>query len=538
MRRLLLRLGDFLPAAIALALPTVFIPTTTAFPSAVDSFILPRATIAIAGACVGTGLALLAPGRPGLGKLRWPLLAAALAAVLAFLFSVSWPLGWTGSYTRYESLPIRLSYLGLAASAVWLLRSRQARDWVVPAFVFGTAIASLEAVMQWAGNAPFRPDGNLGNANLLAALIAMAVPLAVARGLRTSQFVVAWWLAAVVLVLGLLVSTSRSGDLGALAGCLALAVFLARRRFASMPRLVAGVAVLAGATVGLAVTAITVSPLSRLNDDPPSLRLHLWLDGLRMLLARPLTGWGEDTTGLVFGQFLSHDYASLVTFDRIHSGPLDVAATQGLFGLAALAWVLVTLLLGAWKARFPGDLAGLGAAMVGYSVWVIFNFDWVPATGAFWLIAGTLWSGLLVAQAGSTPAVETWSVPDHADWRRSAAAAGLAVAAVVLAAMPMLADIWYYEGRADLSVKVDPLQARYHWSLGDALLAKGSTAGGAAELRLAADFGETEPGLYVDLGDVEVKLGRIAQARADYGRALRIDPYYTPASDRLAALKG
>jgi O-antigen ligase len=552
MRRLLERLGGFVPVAVALAVPSVFIPTISSLPSAVDSFILPRASIVIAGACVGTGLALLTPRRPALGALRWPLVAAAGAALLAFAFSVSWPLSFAGSYTRYESLPMRLSYLGLLASAVWLIRGRLAREAVVPAFVLGVNVVSLIAVGQWLSgvniasliaegqwlsNEPFRPDGNLGNANLLAALIAMALPLAVARGIRGGYFVAAWWVGVAVLVLGLLVSTSRSGGLGAMAGCLALAAFLVRRRFSARTGLVAGVGVTAAAVIGVAVTAIAVSPLSRLNDDPPSLRLHLWQDGIRMVLARPLTGWGEDTTGLAFGQFLSHNYAELVTFDRIHSGPLDIAATEGVIGLAALAWVLAVLFHGAWHSRFPGDVAGLTAALVGYSAWVVFNFDWAPATGAFWLLAGTAWSGVRLAESVPPPMVDGSRAAPRVGWRRSGIAVGAGIAAVVLAAMPMLADVWYYEGRADLSVRVDPLQARYHWSLGDALIGQGSLAKGADELRLAADFGETEPGLYVDLGDAEVRLGNITQARADYRRALVIDPYYTPASQRLANLK-
>src|ERR1700694_3532260 len=114
-RHLLERVGAWLPAAVALALPITFIPLIS------DSYILPRASIVIAGACLGVGLSLLGPGSLGLGTLRWPLLTAALAALLAFAFSISWPLSLAGSYTRYESLPMRLSYLGLLVSAVWAL---------------------------------------------------------------------------------------------------------------------------------------------------------------------------------------------------------------------------------------------------------------------------------------------------------------------------------------------------------------------------------------------------------------------------------
>jgi hypothetical protein len=161
MSQFLRRLSGYLPAAVGLALPTVFIPVAT------DSYILPRMAVVISGACLGAGLAVLLPGGPSLGPMRWPLAAAVVAAALAFLFSVSWPLSLAGSYTRYESLPVRLAYIGLFAAPVWLIRGSRARDWVVPAFVLGTAMASLEAIGQWLTHAPFRPDGNLGNANLL-----------------------------------------------------------------------------------------------------------------------------------------------------------------------------------------------------------------------------------------------------------------------------------------------------------------------------------------------------------------------------------
>src|SRR3979409_1317890 len=172
MRPLLGRLGGYLPAAVALALPTAFIPNL------VDEFILPRYSFVIAGACLGTGAALLTPGGPGLGRLRWPPFAAAAAALVAFVFSISPPLSFAGSYSRYESLPVRLGYLGLLVATVWLLREPRPRSWVVRAFGCGTAVACLEALGQMSLHVGFRPDGNLGNANLLGALIAMAAPLA------------------------------------------------------------------------------------------------------------------------------------------------------------------------------------------------------------------------------------------------------------------------------------------------------------------------------------------------------------------------
>ena len=102
-------------------------------------------------------------------------------------------------------------------------------------------------------------------------------------------------------------------------------------------------------------------------------------------------------------------------------------------------------------------------------------------------------------------------------------ALALAVAAAVFAVLPVLADVWYLRGRPDLSVRVDPLQAQYHWAIGT-----------VPELQRAADLGETDPALYVLLGDREAQAGRSSDAIKAYRRALEIDPFYTPARQRLA----
>ncbi|HYM67930.1 MAG TPA: O-antigen ligase family protein, partial [Patescibacteria group bacterium] len=424
--------------------------------------------------------------------------------------------------------PVRLAYLGLLAVPVWLTRSPRSRAAVITAFVAGTTVAAFEAIYQMFGQVSFRPDGNLGNANLLGALIAMAIPLAASRGLRGGTLSPFWWAAIVVLAGGLYASTSRSGAVGALAGCAVLAVLALRGR-AAVAAAVAGAGV-----VGAALAAIVLTPLRELNGDPGPARIHLWHDAVAFIAARPLTGWGEDTTGLALGRYLTANWSPGVTFDRLHSCPLDLAATQGLVGVAALSWVLWTFARGTWRQRRSEGVAALVAACAGYTAWVLFNFDWAPATGAFWLLAGTAWASATAGGAPAEGADAPQSEMRSSGWR-SVLAVGLALVAVGLAVLPVLADAWYYAGRSDLSVAVSPLQARYHWARGDELVARGSTAAGVAELQRAADLGETEPTLYVDLGDRLQSLGRTADAIRAYRRALEIDPYYDPAIQRLAA---
>ena len=230
-------------------MPILFIPFS------VDAYILPRVALTVLSGAVLFGVGLTA-GRGTLGRLRWPALAVAAAAVLAAILSVAPNLALTGEYSRYESLPVRLAYLGLFFGTAWIGDRHRLVGW----FIVGCAVASCEGLYQWATGALARPDGNLGQAGLLGALLAMAIPLAVDRS-RWSP----WWLAAAgICAAGLVASSARAAWLGALVGLCTLAVFrVSARRVRWVGACAVGAALLAAA-VGLA------SPLRALNQDTGS----------------------------------------------------------------------------------------------------------------------------------------------------------------------------------------------------------------------------------------------------------------------------
>lgn len=466
-------------------LPVLFVPV------AVDAFILPRAALALLGgaALFGAGLVW---GKRSLGPLALPAAAAAAAAVAAGLLSMAPNLSLVGAYSRYESAPMRLAYLGLLCGAAWL----GGREHTVTGFLAGSTVASVEAVGQaLLGTLP-RPDGNLGQANLLGGLLAMALPLAVHRYRRDWR----WGALAVPLVAGLIVSSSRSSWLAATAGLAVLLALVVPRRLAWPVVAAGGLLVVAGA--GL----LLLSPLRNLNQDNGSARLGVWGDSVRVVAARPLLGWGEDTMGVVFGRYQSQDWEPGNSFDRAHSLPLDLAAAQGLLGLAACTW-----LFGVWWLRVVRrpELAGLAAAAAAYLVWALLNFDWAPTTAAFWLLAGSAWSG--AERAPVKPG----------RWRLAAAVA-LLVAALTLALPPLLADASLYAGRPAQAAALDPLQPRYRVGVGR-----------LAALRAAAVLNDPEPAAYVALGDAEAAAGHEREARKAYERALQLYPYYSQARRKL-----
>lgn len=517
-------LAEWLPAVFCGLLPVVWLP------AAVDLFILPRAALVV-GFGVLLPVAAAAVGGPGWGRLRplrWPLLAAAGAALVAAAFSINPWLSLGGAYTRYESLLVRLAYLGIFVGAAALGRRERARAWVLRAFVAGCCVAALEAVWQ-AASVSFRPDGNLGQPGLLGALLAMALPLALHLGLRSWP----WLVTVAPLGLGLYFSLSRAGWLGALAGCtviIALALPARRRRQTAW---------LAAAAMVVAVTVLLVSPLRHLNQDTGTARLGVWSDAVRMAAARPLTGWGEDATGLVFGRFQTRDWEPGNTFDRIHDQPLDLLVAQGLAGGLAALWLWGAFWVRVGRAGWLGvrDLAGPAGACLAYAAWSLLNFDWAPATGAFYALAGVAWAA---AQAEATPAVggpSPGSAGRPAGGWASAAAAGLAVVvALALTVPPLFADVAYRSGRAAQAVALDPLQARYHQALGEQLGPNGR--GGLAELRRARDLGDYDYSFLIELGDAERTAGHPAEARRAYRAARDTYPFDPTAPQRLAALGG
>jgi O-antigen ligase len=495
-------------------LPVVWVPT------AVDLFILPRAALVVGFGVLLPALAVGLAWPPARERrLALPVAAVAAAAVLAAAFSINPWLSVAGAYTRYESVIVRVAYLGLFAGTAVLCGGPHARERVLRLFLVGCSVAALEAVWQGARHELARPDGNLGQPGLLGALLAMAVPVALQVGLRDWR----WLPALLPLGAGLYYSSSRSGWLGALAGCVVFGVLVAPRRW-RQPALA-----VAGAALAIAILVLLLSPLRGLNQDTGGARLGVWSDSLRMIAARPLTGWGEDATGLVFGRFQTRDWEPGNTFDRIHDQPLDLLVAQGVVGGLAWAWLLGSLglrLIGGWLRGAPA-LAGPAAACVAYLAWSLLNFDWAPATGAFYVLAGVAWA------TGSPPhswggaarraAVGAWLV----------AAVGVA-AGLVLALPPVLADIAYRAGDPARAVALNPLQARYHQALGEQL---GTTSPqGLAELRHARDLGDYDYSFLIELGDAERKDGHLAEARQAYKAAEDVYPFDPTAPQRLRDL--
>jgi len=125
-----------------------------------------------------------------------------------------------------------------------------------------------------------------------------------------------------------------------------------------------------------------------------AIRLHIWRDSFSLLASRPLTGYGPDSFGLVYPRFQSGDWVPGSLIDKAHSDVMQLAATQGLLGVAAFFWLVggrtAQLLAGPPPTRRIRSLGGWAA----YQVTVQLNFFYLPAAAPFWLflaVAAVTW---------------------------------------------------------------------------------------------------------------------------------------------------
>ena len=219
-----------------------------------------------------------------------------------------------------------------------------------------------------------------------------------------------WWekaflgLAALAFAAGSFFSGTRSVWIG-LALILFLMALSSRRRVLYLCFF--GILILAVTILPIAKSSRRLSSLGELVSQQRYQRMLAWQISYRMFLSRPILGKGLD----FFEKYernaeLQRPYLSPSLYERVRAGGkrvvfpvyhphsiyLEVLASQGLIGMAAFLFVLITLFLSLWRKRrgpplffwatFASLLSFLVCGAVGTSVYRLWSY------GIFWLLAG------------------------------------------------------------------------------------------------------------------------------------------------------
>jgi len=519
---------------------------------AYDQYVMPKLVVARA---LLIGLLILFIARAAIsGKivvkrtpLDLPLLALLASAVLSTVLAENQNVAVFGTYSRYDGLLTLITYAGLFWLSVQTLKGPDDARALLRVLLAAAYVVAVTAILQAVSDSLRQGQvaaafGTMGNSNVLGAFLAMAFALGLGE-LAAAQSGSARILAVNVLIvvgLALLMSFSRSGWLGAALGAAIVAAGSRRSTtWMSMATALGGilaallaVAFVAGRSLGgafelerqLIYRGLTVFNFSEWGSS----RLHIWVDSVHLIASRPVTGYGPDNFGLVFPRFESGDWGLSGTglhqqVDKAHAETLQVAATQGLIGLAAYIWILIAFGRAFWAGRKQPGAVGVFAAFVAYQVTIQLNFTALAAALPFWILVA---AAMLVFGA-ATPG-RVLLVP----WRAPlvAASALLLIALVVLAlpavVYPYVAEVELRqaidanslgrsaEARADTDVArtLAPQESVYAVEDGNLASQRHDTNSARAAYLDAIRLGTYNPFVYMNLALVDIGLGRRSEA--------------------------
>lgn len=349
-----------------------------------------------------------------------------LSAGASTVASISPRISLFGAHESFAGLLTILAYTVLFFGTRALVRSAQDARRVLIGSVIGAAVAGTYALVQllqldpiqWSRTASFeglvRPFGTMGHPNFLAALLAMAFPIAAFFALRAYRLggrvaLAIFAAAGVIACVGVVISYSRGAWLALAAAVLLLLVLWVRagekRPAAGAGLLLLFAALALGAIVlfgpgGKAVLESIEERVRKIGDWET--RKHIWAVALNVFEKYPVLGCGLDAFQIAFEHERTVAYWLAEwngTPTKAHNEALHILATQGLVGAGAMLVLsagVVVAAFRAWRRLSPADrplLAAVCAGALAFYVQDAFSFT-VAGCGTLFVTFAAILSSL------------------------------------------------------------------------------------------------------------------------------------------------
>lgn len=391
-----------------------------------ESFVTPK-LVAVSVLAVVSGGLLVGGGRvrPSTGRWRffdWCVVAFALLVLLSYLRSIDQGQSFWGERYQRQGVFATVLYVAFYALSRSVIDTADRLQVAARAAAVGGIPVALYALAQRTGLDPLWDDipggrvfSTIGQTNSLGAYLVTVIPISLGAALAARRASLAYWMAFALQITALVLTESRGGYLGMLAGIAVLAALVARQYRRSWSEVAA---VSTAAALVLVIVAFNVPGLSERSEQAwtrarsadewttGSIRNHLdlWTVAGHVIADNPLLGTGPDTFPLVFGDYrddvLPEASATRLRVYRVESPHNIVLAHAAGSGIPAAALLLVVFVgpviaLATRADRRPRPLdgavpAGVGAGVVGGLVASMFITADFGTTWILWTMAGSL----------------------------------------------------------------------------------------------------------------------------------------------------
>ena len=355
-----------------------------------------------------------------------PLSFYGLVSVLSTWYSVNTEISIYGDIFREEGIYTILSYIALTLIFSIMVESEQQLLTLLRGLLISATIISIYAIIQYLGYNPTehfiplfrgvenRAGSTIGNPTFLGKFLVLMLPLAIGYFLQADQQKGKRLLLACILILfsALMVTFTRSSLVGFACSLGLLAVLLKGTVLLPGKKQLRIIVVCILCIIVLVELQAVIRNKGMAGNSSPTItkkvqslfkgelqaRLYLWGKAITVIKERPLLGYGLDNQGIALDRF-SLEYARKFRhagiLDRAHNNYLDIAIAQGIMGLAAYLWVILTFLIWLYKttkteqnAKQKTMYCGLLAAFCGYFINDFFTFSTVSVSPTFWSLMG------------------------------------------------------------------------------------------------------------------------------------------------------
>lgn len=331
-----------------------------------------------------------------------------LSNVLACLFSIAPQLSFWGSYERQQGLFQFLHYVLFFLVFVSFFDRKKIEvffQWLC----FGAFAISLIAILQyyfgfllsfWDVSILINrfAIGTLGQPNFLASYLLMLVPFYILRICENKNWVRYVWMIGLIVVLMAMILTLSRGAFVGLGGIMLFMGIFYRRKLIFV--IVLFFFVLLVANLGSGYSFIKNNQaLDRFRFQGEALRsvetrLQLWPATVKMIVEKPVFGYGQESFKEAFQKFAPAKLLYLEDIhkksDRAHSEVLDVSVTTGLVGL--VAYLLFLFVVFDLAIRRRKDIFVLAAASSVFALFVnnFFEFSVTVNYLLWWILVGVI----------------------------------------------------------------------------------------------------------------------------------------------------